>query len=150
MDFVPCPRCQEMNPPNVVKCTACGASMDEEPIEVTPLALVQEPEGEEGAAEPPTAAPPLPAAAPPLATAVAAPTQRPADVPHLATATAPPHATPAAAAAHVERPPGRTPHAPAPKGGRHGLRALRPLSGDEPSQRGDVHRGRRLDGRLTD
>jgi len=104
MDFVPCPRCQEMNPPNVVKCTACGASMDEEPIEVTPLALVQEPEGEEGAAEPPTAAPPLPAAAPPLATAVAAPTQRPADVPHLATATAPPHATPAAAAAHVERP----------------------------------------------
>jgi len=39
MDFVPCPRCQEMNPPNVVKCTACGASMDEEPIEVTPLAF---------------------------------------------------------------------------------------------------------------
>jgi len=99
MDFVPCPRCQEMNPPNVVKCTACGVSMDEEPIEVTPLALVQEPE--EVAPEPPTAAPPLSTAAPPSPTAAAAPTQRPADVPHIATATAP-HATPAPAAAHVE------------------------------------------------
>ncbi len=63
MDFVPCPRCQEMNPPNVVKCTACGASMDEEPIEVAPLGLAQEPEAEEAVPEPPPAAPPLPAAA---------------------------------------------------------------------------------------
>jgi hypothetical protein len=58
MDFVPCPRCQEMNPPNVVKCTACGASMDEEPIEVTPLGLAQEPEPEPEQAAPPAAAPP--------------------------------------------------------------------------------------------
>jgi Tol biopolymer transport system component len=83
--------------------------MDEEPIEVTPLALVQEPESEEAAPEPPsaapplfTAAPPLFSAAPPLPTAAPAPTQHPANVPHLATATAPPHATPAAAVAHVE------------------------------------------------
>jgi hypothetical protein len=46
MDFAACPRCQEMNPGNAVKCTACGASMDEEPVEVTPLALAQEPEPE--------------------------------------------------------------------------------------------------------
>ncbi len=39
MDFVPCPRCQEMNPPDVLECTACSASMDEEAIEVTPLGL---------------------------------------------------------------------------------------------------------------
>jgi hypothetical protein len=46
MDFVSCPRCQEMKPPSVTTCTACGASMDEAPIEVTPLALAQEPEEE--------------------------------------------------------------------------------------------------------
>jgi hypothetical protein len=104
MDFVPCPRCQEMNPPNVAKCTACGASMDEEPIEVAPLALAEEPEAEpeEVAPEPPPAAPPLPAAA-------AAPTQRPAGVPPLPPAATPPPATPAAAAAHVELPADLTP-----------------------------------------
>jgi hypothetical protein len=114
-----------MNPPSEVKCAACGASMDEEPIEVTPLALVQEPEVEEVAPEPPTAAPPLstaapplptaapplhaaappsPTAAPPLPAAAATPTQHPAAAPPLAPATAPPHAIPAAASAHVELP----------------------------------------------
>ena len=95
MDFVPCPRCQEMNPPGVVNCTACGASMDEEPIEVAPLALVQEPEAEPAAAPAPDVPPPP---------AAVTPAQRPAGVPPLATAVAPTHATPAAAAAHVGLP----------------------------------------------
>jgi RNA polymerase subunit RPABC4/transcription elongation factor Spt4 len=67
MDFVSCPRCQEMSPPDAAKCPACGASMDEEPVEVAPLGLAVEPEeepGEEVAAAPPGAAvlPPLPEA----------------------------------------------------------------------------------------
>ena len=45
MDFVSCPRCQEMSPPDTTKCPACGASMDEEPIEVEPLGLAEEPRG---------------------------------------------------------------------------------------------------------
>jgi dipeptidyl aminopeptidase/acylaminoacyl peptidase len=67
MDFVSCPRCQEMSPPDAATCPACGASMDEEPVEVTPLGLAAEPEEERGeevaAAVPGTAAPPLLAAA---------------------------------------------------------------------------------------
>ena len=102
MDFVPCPRCQEMNPPNVVKCTACGASMDEEPIEVTPLALAQEPEAEEVAPEPP---PPRRRYPPLRHRRGRARDAAPRRVPPLPPAAAPPHATPAAAAAaHVELP----------------------------------------------
>jgi hypothetical protein len=82
MDFAPCPRCYQMNPPNAEKCAACGASMNEAPAEVTPLAL-KEPEPEVQAEEvpqPPTAgrsvappagagsaAAPVPAAPPPTA-----------------------------------------------------------------------------------
>jgi hypothetical protein len=102
MDFEPCPRCQEMNPPHAVKCAACGASMDEAPIEVTPLTLAQE--AEAGAAEtatPAPEAPPLPPAA-----AVVAPPARPAGVPPLPPITAPPlPAVPAAPAAQAARPP---------------------------------------------
>lgn len=101
MDFVPCPRCQEMNPPNVTKCTACGAAMDEAPVEVAPLALAQEPEPEpeEAAAAPPEAP------APPPVPAVAAP-PRPAGVPPLPPSAAPPHhAAPAAPPAHAAPPP---------------------------------------------
>ena len=62
MDFAPCPRCQEMNPPNEAKCSACGASMDEEPIAVAPLEFVHEAEAEAGVeperAETPPPAPP--------------------------------------------------------------------------------------------
>jgi len=101
MDFVPCPRCQEMNPPNVAKCTACGASMDEAPVEVAPLALAQEPEPEpeEAAAAPPEAPapPPVPAAAAP---------PHPAGVPPLPPSAAPPHhAAPAAPPVHAAPPP---------------------------------------------
>src|SRR5574341_2201834 len=111
MEFVPCPRCQEMNPPSELKCTACGASMDEEPIEVAPLALVQEPEAEEVAPEPPVAAPalpteaapPVPTVAPPLPDTAAALAQRQAEGPPLAPAAPHPHPTPTAAA-HVEPP----------------------------------------------
>ena len=77
MDFVPCPRCQEMNPPSAVKCAACGASMDEEPIEVAPLALAEEAEPEATEAAPPPAVAPAPSASaappPPPAPAVAPP-----------------------------------------------------------------------------
>jgi hypothetical protein len=91
MDFAPCPRCYQMNPPNAVKCSACGASMDEAPAEVTPLAL-KEPEPEVQAEEVPqpstagpsvtppagagSAAAPVPAAPPPTA----APPTLPADL----------------------------------------------------------------------
>ena len=93
MDFVPCPRCQEMNPPNVVKCTACGASMDEEPIEVTPLGLAREVEP-----EPEPAALPLDVPAPTSAASVTPP-PRPAGVPPLPPGPAPLHAAPPPAAA---------------------------------------------------
>jgi Tol biopolymer transport system component len=83
MDFVPCPRCQEMNPPNETRCTACGASLDEAPIEVAPLTFAEEEETDTEAAETPadaaveapqaTAAPPLPTPAAPPAEAVPAP-----------------------------------------------------------------------------
>jgi hypothetical protein len=93
MDFAPCPRCYQMNPPSAEKCSACGASMDEAPAEVAPLAL-KEPEPEvqaEEVAPPSPAAPPLPA---------------PAD----AAAPAPPVATPAPARAVVPPlPPGPAP-----------------------------------------
>jgi len=59
MDFAPCPRCYQMNPPNAEKCSACGAPMDEAPAEVAPLAL-REPEPEvqaEEAAQPPVVPP---------------------------------------------------------------------------------------------
>jgi len=97
MDFVPCPRCQEMNPPSAEKCAACGASMDEAPVEVAPLALAQEPE-----AEPEEAAAASPGApAPPPGPAVAAPPP-PAGAPPLpASAPPPPRAAPAAPAAHA-------------------------------------------------
>ncbi len=74
MDFAPCPRCYQMNPPNAEKCSACGAPMDEAPAEVAPLAL-KEPEPEvqaEPEAQPsvaPPAAPPQAPAAAPAATA---------------------------------------------------------------------------------
>jgi len=79
MDFAPCPRCQEMNPPTVVKCTACGASMDEEPVEVKPLHLAQEPEPEpEPAAAPVAPGPPAATAVPPLAAVPGPPAPAPA------------------------------------------------------------------------
>ena len=77
MDFVPCPRCQEMNPPNVVKCTACGASMDEEPIEVKPLGLAPEPEPEPERVAPPPDAPVPPHLAAPSPSAAAPPAVAP-------------------------------------------------------------------------
>ena len=76
MDFVPCPRCQEMNPPNVAKCTGCGASMDEEPVEVKPLGLAleagPEPEPEAPPAEAPSPPPASPHVAPPAGVAAQA------------------------------------------------------------------------------
>jgi hypothetical protein len=99
MDFVPCPRCQEMNPPNVVKCTACGASMDEEPIEVTPLGLAREVEPEP---EPAALPPDVPA---PTSAASVTPPPRPAGVPPLPPGSAPaPAAPPPAAAPRVGQP----------------------------------------------
>jgi hypothetical protein len=91
MDFVPCPRCQEMNPPNVVRCAACGASMDEEPIEVAPLGLAQEVEPE------PEDAAPLPDVPPPPA--------RPVGVPPEPAGPAPPPAVASPAAAAPVGPP---------------------------------------------
>ena len=99
MDFVPCPRCQEMNPPNVAKCAACGASMDEEPIEVAPLALVQEVEPEPEPFAPPPAVP-----APTPAASVTQP-PRPAGVPPLPPGAAPTPAIPSPAAAPRVGPP---------------------------------------------
>ncbi len=59
MDFAPCPRCYQMNPPNAEKCSACGASMDEAPAEVAPLALKEpEPGVQAEAAAQPSVAPP--------------------------------------------------------------------------------------------
>ena len=95
MDFAPCPRCQEMNPPHAVKCAACGASMDEEPLQVELLGLAPEPEAEPAEVapadvpeHPPTVEPPpRPGGAPPLP-----PTAAP---PHPAAQAAPPaHAAP--------------------------------------------------------
>jgi dipeptidyl aminopeptidase/acylaminoacyl peptidase len=91
MDFVPCPRCQEMNPPNVVKCAACGASMDEEPIEVKPLGIAQEVDP-----EPEQAAPPVDVPAPP---------PRLVGVPPVPPGAAPLHAVPPPAAAPRVGPP---------------------------------------------
>jgi hypothetical protein len=84
MDFVPCPRCQEMNPPNLAKCSACGASMDEEPIEVAPLGLAQDvepdtaPEPDLATARPEAPAAPVPrVGAPPLPPAAPQPAAAP-------------------------------------------------------------------------
>ena len=93
MDFVSCPRCQEMNPPDVTTCTACGTSMDEEPIEVTPLGLAEEPREEPGEAVP---APPLATQAPPPLPPAASSQPKAPAAPHAAPP--PPEMTPEAAA----------------------------------------------------
>jgi Tol biopolymer transport system component len=79
LDFAPCPRCYQMNPPNAEKCAACGAAMDEAPAEVAPLSLKEpEPEVQAEPAQPsvaPPAVPEAPAAAP--AASAAGQTPRP-------------------------------------------------------------------------
>ena len=105
MDFVPCPRCQEMNPPTEAKCSACGASMDEEPIAVAPLGLAQEVEAEAEAA-PQEAVPPQPApptGPPPPIAAPAPPPLRPVGAPPHTTAAAPPAVRPPVAPASPEQ-----------------------------------------------
>jgi Tol biopolymer transport system component len=111
MDFAPCPRCQEMNPPSAVKCAACGASMDEAPVEVAPLALAPEPEPvvqAEEAPQPPTSAPPV------VSPADTAPID-PLDVPPPpAGGRVPPLPPSAAAPHHVAAAPPAAPAAPPP------------------------------------
>jgi hypothetical protein len=105
MDFAPCPRCYQMNPPHAVKCSACGAPMDEAPAEMAPLAL-KEPEPEvkaEPAAEQPIAPPAVPAQAPAAAPAATAAGQAPRP-PVPPAPPGPPASHPAAPAAPVALP----------------------------------------------
>jgi WD40-like Beta Propeller Repeat len=102
MDFEPCPRCQEMNPPSAVKCAACGASMDEAPVEVAPLALAQEPEVKPEEALPPAPAAPAPHA--PADTAAPAPPGAPPTAPRAPVPPLPPGPAPAHPAATAAPP----------------------------------------------